>query len=295
MITGIINEGADPSLRYAVSPTGGIVVLEPESAADFGTWTLTRYLSVGGQNVSGVVLVQGVTGVSPTQAFVDIGDGTNAPLNSGNLYVYSFETANGKAVTPALSPACTITVNQDEMGQILYRALQSGINHLSIPAAFQNRPQVMQAMPLAGVGTPALPAITFNDTLLQQGDIPIGQDVDTDATYNFWEVAGLARRHFTIFVMAGNATERDFYRDVVIALFNSALGPILNKIGANATHRFQASSSQLVGRETEPGFYFCEILLEFTGLYSVGISTSYGLIEEISFNISETEEIDIPV
>lgn len=294
MITGSLGVGSDPSLSYTVSPTGGVIAFEFTSASDFGTWDFTRYTSVGGVNVSGVTLFSGTSGQSPTQLFIDIGDGSNAPLNPSSLYAYEFTTAAGSVVTPPLSPACSINVYQDSMAQIMFRALQSGINALHIPASFQNTPLVMQAMPLAGAGVPALPMIAFNDTLLQQREIPIGQDVDADADRNAWQVAALALRHFTVFVLAGNVEERDYYRDVVIAIYSAALGPILNKLGNNVTHRFQVSSSQLTGRENDPGFYFSEILLEFTGLYSVGITTSYGLIE--NFDIQPTEsEIDVLV
>jgi hypothetical protein len=280
MISGVV--GTDPSLKYTVAPTGGIIVLEPASSAEFSTWMLTRYLSVSGSAVSGTVLAQGAAGQSPLQVFVDIGDGTNLPLDPGSLYVYELSTEMGSAQTPPLSPACSILIEQDSVNHILFRALQSGVAALRIPAAFKNTPRVLHAMPLTGAGLPALPAITFNETLLQQQDVPIGQDVDSDWQDNQYQIATQSVRHFTTFVMASTVQEREFYRDAVIAIFSSILGPVLEKIGTNVSHRFQVSSSQLVDRNAEPGFYFAEILLEFTGLYSVGIRTSYGVIEHIA-------------
>lgn len=289
MITGTV--GTDPALSYTVSPTGGIILLEPRSADDFGNWVLTRYLSVSGSPVSGVVLVQGAAGQSPTQVFIDLGDGTNLPLDPNSLYLYEFANSIGSVQTPALSPACSIQLEPDETNQILYRGLQSGIAALKLPATFNNAARVFHAMPLAGAGIPPLPAIFFNETFLQQQDIPIGQNVDSDSISNEFQTASQSVRHFTVFVMASNVTEREYYKDAVIAIFTSLLGPILEKIGVNISHRFQVSSSQIIDRSAEPGFYFSEILLEFCGLYSVGITTSYGIIEHIEVIYGGEEEV----
>lgn len=286
MMQGLV--GTDPAIRYTVSPTGGIIVVQPKSAADFGSWTLTRFVSVSGQAVSGVVLSQGVSGQPPLQVFVDIGDGANTPLDSNQLYVYGLTTANGTVETPALSAACTIIIEQDHINSILFRALQSGIAALALPAGFNNRPTITHAMPLAGAGVPTLPSIAFNETLLQPQNFRIGEDVDTDSLVNEFQISTQALRHFTIFVMTSNVREREYYKDAVIAIFSGLL-PILDKIGNNISHRFQVSSSQLTGRQNEPGFYFSEILLEFTGLYTVGVTTSYGVIEHFDF-VFNTQE-----
>lgn len=287
MIEGSV--GTDPALAYMVAPTGGIITLEPSSTADFGTWTLTRYLSVSGVNVSGTVLVQGVTGQSQTQVVVDIGDGTNAPLDASSLYVYELATGTGTVETPVLSPGCSLVVEQDQISAILYRGLQAGIDALTLPAAFRNRPQVIQQMPLAGVGVPRLPAIAFNESLLQPQSFRIGEDVDTDYQDNSWQIALQATRHYTVFVLTNNVKEREYYKDAVIAIFDGLL-PVLNKIGNNITHRFQVSTSQITGRANEPGFYFAEIMLEYVGIYSVGITTSYGVVSGFAFDINESQE-----
>lgn len=284
MWTGIVGQNSDPTLEYTVSPSGGVIVLEPTSSADYGTWTLTRYLSVAGNPVSGVVLNQGSTGEPPIQVFVDTGDGMNVPLDSNSLYCYGLATGNGSVMTPPLSPACTITLEPDQINQILFRSLQSGVQALRIPASFQNRPVVLHAMPLAGAGMPPLPAITFNESFLQQQDIPIGQNVDSDYRVNKYQLSSQSIRHFTVFVMAASVREREFYKDAVIGIFNSILGPVLDKIGNNVSHRFQVSSSQLVSRNTEPGYYFSEIMLEFCGLYTLEVTTDYGKIEHFSYD-----------
>jgi hypothetical protein len=271
----------DPSLYYTVSPTGGIITLQPASDADPATWELQRFVSVSGVEVSGVVLWQGAPGVMPLQVFIDIGDGANAPLNSGQLYAYRFSTGTGVVDTGPLSPSCSILLEQDHVSAVLYRALQSGIAALKLPAGFNNGPVVMHAMPLAGEGTPTLPSISFNESFGQEAEYRIGENVDDDQQWNQFQVASQAIRHYTVFVMTATPREREYYKDAVIGIFNAILGPILNKIGNNVTHRFQFSSSQLVGRSNEPGFYFSEVMLEFTGLYSTGIVTTYGPIEVI--------------
>ena len=301
MMQGSVSGVGGDTLAYTVSATGGAVILEPSSLADFGTWVLTRYVydspwspdfytTLGPDTlVSGTVLATGVSGQSPLQVYFDLGDGTNAPLDSSQLYAYTFTTSNGTIQTPPLSPACSILIEQDHVSSILYRALQSGVAALALPASFRNKPQVIHAMPLAGAGMPVLPSISFNETLVQSTDYRIGEDVDTDSTINQFQVATQALRHFTVFVMAANVQEREFYKDAVIAIFSSML-PILNKIGVNVTHRFQASTGQLTGRSNEPGYYFAEILLEFIGLYTVGITTSYGMIKYFSFDPVGVEE-----
>lgn len=287
MIEGTV--GTDPALAYMVAPTGGIITLEPSSAADFSTWTLTRYFSVSGVNVSGSVLVQGAAGQPSTQVVIDIGDGTNMPLDSTQLYVYELNTGLGSVQTPPLSPACSLVLEQDQVSAILYRGLQAGIEALVLPAAFRNRPQVIHQMPLAGTGLPTLPAIAFNESLLQPQTFRIGEDVDTDYQHNSWQIAVQAVRHYTIFVLTNNVKEREYYKDAVVAIFDGLL-PVLNKIGNNITHRFQVSTSQITGRANEPGFYFAEIMLEYVGLYSVGINTSYGVVSGFTFDFIESQE-----
>jgi hypothetical protein len=271
----------DPALYYTVSPTGGVITLQPMSSSDPATWALNRFISVSGVEVSGVTLWEGSPGATPLSVFVDIGDGANAPLDPTQLYAYQFTTATGIVDTGPLSPACSITVERDHVSSILYRSLQSGMASLKLPADFNNAPTITHAMPLAGEGVPVLPSIAFNETFLQETEYRIGENVDDDQEWNQFQVGSQAVRHYTVFVMAASPREREYYKDAVIAIFNAILGPVLNKIGNNVTHRFQSSSSQLVGRSNEPGFYFSEILLEFTGLYSTGIVTTYGPIEVI--------------
>lgn len=287
MIQGNVSGVGDDNLYYTVSPTGGMIVLEPDSGADYGSWTLSRYLSVSGQSVSGVTLFQGASGQPKMSVWIDLGDGANQPLNTSSLYAYQFTTSNGTIETPPLSPACSLLIEQDHVNAILYRALQTGIGALTLPAGFTNAPEVTHAMPLAGAGVPRLPNISFNESLLQTQHFQIGEDVDYDDKANEFQVATQALRHYTIFIIASTVKEREYYKDAVVGIFSGLL-QILNKIGNNISHRFQISSTQVTGRPMEPGFYVAEILLEFTGLYSVGVTTSYGSVSGFSFTFGES-------
>jgi hypothetical protein len=269
--------GTDPTIFWQVAPTGGIVVLKLQSAAPAESWSLVRGVVSGATMVQQVTLFQ-----SPAEAlpvFVDIGDSTKAPLDPTLTYQYTFSTASGSVTTDPILPSTSIELEPDHLTEILLRALTAGIRSLKVPAGFNNRPPVFHAMPMGS--QPTIPMISLNGTLLQQGEIPIGQNAQYNYGKNTLVVGGQALRHYTIAVLTATVQEREFYRDAVIAIFNTILGTILQAIGENATHRFQASSSQVTQDGMMPGFYFAEILLEMAGNFSVGVSTRYGVIETI--------------
>lgn len=280
--------GSDPKISWQVAPTGGIVILKLKSEAPADSWSLVRAV------VSGTGLTQQVTLVefptSPIPVYLDIGDGTLEPLDPTLNYQYTFTTAAGTAVTDSIQPAAAITIEPDPITSILLRALESGLRSLTIPAAFRDRPRVFHAMPMNI--QPTLPMISLNDTLLQQAEIPIGQNNLANFSSNTQVIGGQAMRHYTIAVMTTTVKERLFYRDAVLAIFHAILGTILQAIGENATHRFQVHSSQVVGSDTQPGFFFAEILLEISGGFSVGVTTSYGVIKQI-IGSDETGELFI--
>lgn len=270
--------GSDPQITWQVSPTGGIVILKLKSASPAASWSLTRAVVSGAALAQKTTLFDAPEYVQPV--FLDIGDGTKAPLDPTLNYQYTFKTAAGTVVTDSISPATSIVLEPDHMTEVLLRALQSGFRSLVIPAGFNNRPQVFFAMPM-GI-QPSLPMVSFNDTLTQQDTVPIGQNNPTSVGSNMQVVGGQALRHYTIAVMTASPAERGFYRDAVLAIFNAMLGPVLNAIGENSTHRFQVHNSQVEGGGQSPGFFFSEILWELTGAFSVGVSTTYGVIQHIT-------------
>jgi hypothetical protein len=288
-ITG--EAGTDPKIGWAVSPTGGIVTLRLGSNADSETWTLTRGVVSGGVVVESTTLFQFLD--TPPLVFVDIGDQLQTPLDPTKLYRYTFTTVSGSVSTDDLSPAVTLTLEPDSLTQILIRALQAGLRSLVIPTEFKKRPSVFHAMPMGSL--PPLPFVSVNDTLLQQDSIPIGQNSVPMNTENRYAVGGLANHGYTIAIFTTTSQERTFYKNAVIGIFTAALGPIMEAIGENATHRFIANSSQMVSEDTQPGFYYVEIGLEMVGNFQIGVSTQYGVINEIDFTDTNTgDEVIVP-
>jgi hypothetical protein len=269
--------GSDPRVEWQVAPTGGIAILKLKSAGHASSWSLVRSVVSGGANVQQVTLFDSPGSAVPV--FVDIGDGTKAPLDPTLTYQYVFTTSKGAVTTDPIVPSASIVLEQDQLTQILLRALASGVRSLVLPANFRNAPSVFHSMPMGA--QPTIPMITLNGTLLQQGDIPIGQNNPNNVTTNTLIIGGQALRHYTIAVLTTTVDEREYYRDAVLAIFHSILGTILAAIGENASHRFQVHSSQVTGDGMQPGFYYAEILLELTGSFAVGVSTTYGVIREI--------------
>jgi hypothetical protein len=269
--------GSDPRMAWQVAPTGGIVILKLWSAALASSWSLVRSIVSGAATSQQVTLFSSPG--SPVPVFVDVGDGTKAPLDPALSYQYTFRTSAGTVTTDPIIPSASIVLEQDQLTTIMLRALTSGVRSLVLPASFRNTPPVFHAMPMGS--QPTIPMISLNGTLLQQGDIPIGQNNPNNMTDNMLIIGGQALRHYTIAVLASTVEEREYYRDAVLAIFHSILGTILAAIGENASHRFQVHSSQVTGDGMQPGFYYAEILLELTGSFAVGVSTTYGAIREI--------------
>jgi hypothetical protein len=257
-----------------VAPTGGIAILKLKSAGS--SWSLVRSVISGTGTTQPVTLFSACDSVP---VFVDIGDGTKAPLDPTLSYQYTFTTSKGTVTAGPIVPSASIVLEPDHLTQIMLRALTSGVRSLVLPANFRNVPSVFHAMPMGA--QPTIPMITLNGTLLQQGDIPIGQNNPNNRLANTLKIGGQALRHYTIAVLTTTVEEREYYRDAVLGIFHSILGTILAAIGDNATHRFQVHSSQVTGDGMQPGFYYAEMMLELTGSFAVGVSTTYGVINEI--------------
>jgi hypothetical protein len=203
-----------------------------------------------------------------------MGDGLNQPLDPSLTYTYAFTTVSG-TVTEAVQPACTIEIAYDDYLRLLVRVLQAGITSLVPPSGtvFPRKPVVFVSMPLTG--TPPIPCIGINEDLLQQDIVPIGHGIDTDTTNNFYDISEIVNRRYRVTIITSSPDERTFYQMAVIAIFKSILIPLLESMGQDVTSRYQATSSQVV--DTEPGFYFCEISLEFSGVMPLKINTNYGV------------------
>jgi hypothetical protein len=265
------------TITYEILPTGGIVKLRMQTADATG-WSFTRT-----DGVNTVVLYQGSAPVKVDSSgnycwvFLDLGDGTNMPLDPNTAYTYIFTTANSTVSTPAITPNCSLSIEMDPYLPILMRVIQAGVNSALKPASFRENPTVQIAMPLTGV--PTLPIISIAPVLMQQTLVPIGNGVNTDYTQNYFSIYEQVKRRYSISVASKTTEERDFYSTAIVIIFKSMLIPILNEAGVDSFHSFQVSYTQDV--ENEPAFYLAEVSLEFDGGFGAGITTNYGPINAV--------------
>lgn len=273
---------SDPSITTEILPTGGVVALSLSSADQVGPWVLTR--SIVGSTLPAVTVYSGPP-LSPKQSpswpmdWIDAGDGTTLPLSPAASYTWTFTTAAGTVTTASVQPACMITVQPDQIEEIIVKMLQAGIESLRVPEGFQNKPKIFHAMPLTG--QPALPLISINESLIQQEHIGIGDSTNPDVQNNAYNVSAIVSRRFSITVMCTSVEERKFYRDSIISIFRVMAGPALSKLGTNVTHRFQAANSQVVSRDQSPGFFYSDIMIDLSGMFGVSVVTAFGTVAAI--------------
>lgn len=273
-------------------PTGGAILLDltlPSGAMSAQSpMTLSRAATVSGVTSAFVPLYSG----DALPLFIDAGDSLPQPLTAGTAYTYRLADPTGSVETAAILPASALVLETDDTTKLLVRLLQAGLTNITLPPGIQSaqapnqgRPQVSSAMPITGF--PVLPYVVVNEDLVQQENVPIGQNVTQPDGNNLWTQASYARKIWRVSVLSRTSDERDFYRDALIAIFQSILGSVFQHIGANMSHRYQASSSQTADeyQGKSPGFYFADIMLEVLGTFNTGIRTFYGLIEAIQTNV----------
>ena len=95
-----------------------------------------------------------------------------------------------------------------------------------------------------------------------------------------------ADRIYSVAVLCSTVEEREFYRDAVIGVFNSILGPVLESLGQNTSHDFHADSGQVVKDDLQPGFYYSELMLKISGIYNVIVNSQFGVIKEIVADVT---------
>jgi hypothetical protein len=284
-----------PTLNAFLVPTGGAVRLELTTAVS-GAISLGRAVS----GVSGLgpftTLYSGVPlrNDGLTAFYVDVGDFAPAPLDPTLQYVYQLQDVNGVALTPPTQPVAGVNIEQDELTWIMFRLLKAGLSNLSLPAGIQPIKDVVQAMPLGDL--PPTPIVVANPEMIQQADQQIGADTEVVASDNTFTRSELARRVFRVSVISQNAVERDFYRDAIIAIFKVALTYVLQPLGNDVRHSWQAESYQVSDEQKSfvPGFYGCDLLLEITGIYNIAITTTYGLIQTITTTASGSLDPTLP-
>lgn len=265
-----------------VIPTGGAIMLQLSVAS--GSYLLERAVSGSAGLGPWTVLASGAPGPGFEQrVFIDVGDQLPGPLDPGSLYVYQLTDSNGTVQTSPFQPSAYFAINPSPIAKILQRLIQAGLNSLITPSVVPVA-QVLYSMPLAGL--PRLPLVTFNEDLTQQAEIPIGQDVANNDPYSgIWTMTGFQRRSFRISILATEAPTRDFYRTAIIGILTAMVPTTLQQIGQNVTHRYMATNGQVSDEPSQklPGFYYCDIVYDFTGTFNVEITPTLGIIETIDF------------
>lgn len=267
--------------KVQVVPTGGAVALRFTTAAS-GNITLSRAVSgAGGIGVfEPIYQGQPLAASGINQFFLDYGDGLPAPLVSGTAYVYQLADQNGITQTAGVLTPSSFNLESDGITQIMQRLLQAAVTN-NIPPTGVKPARVAQAMPLNGM--PPMPFVVLTPELLQQHEQQIGEDVELPDNNNIWTMSEFASRLFRISAIAQTAVERDYYRNLIVAVFKMACAYVFSQIGDNVTHTWQAASYQVsdANQGLGPGFYGVDVLVEITGTFNLAIMTSYGLIETI--------------
>lgn len=262
-----------PLLTPTIVPTGGAVQLSVSGAVS-GAATLQR--AVSGQSF--VTIFSG----QAQSLFIDIGDGTNTPLDPTKLYQYKYTDITGTVTTPFVQPAATVSVAPEPITMMLIRLIQGGLNSLQLPAGYK-LPQVTQAMPMGGALE--LPLVVVNLDVFAQSSVPIGQSVNaTDLNTGYVSITELARRTYRISILTANAASRDYFRDNIVGILKAIYATVLQPLGLDVTHKWMVSSGQIADdrKAMAPGFFFADVLLEFDGTLDISITPTYGPINTIT-------------
>lgn len=221
--------------------------------------------------------------------YVDSGDGLPGPLpNTQGAYNYFIQdSATGVFVT-GLAPIASISVEPDWLDETILGALRSGITNLSIPTRILGTPPQTPALyyDMPRVGFPSLPFVFFTPMSMQQVETQIGQDLPEALSTPGRQLETISvqvSRTYRQTVFARTATEREFYRDSVLGIWQVILATILQPLGKDLHHTFMVHSTQdAEGPDKSPGFYEADILYSFQGTFNAGIVPVYGTIEAVS-------------
>ena len=276
---------------YSVVATGGVIVFRfPDLAA--GSFTFSRSADGGNtwQELYSGETYQNDLGEVVTPRFVDYGDGTAAPLSQNTSYLYQITDSSGTTTSPPITPASRLAIESDLVTSILIRTLQAGIDGLTRPSNV-NLPRILHAMPLNG--EPRLPIITVNmDYGPASQEFPIGVGINASMTNTDVRTVQ-AERKYSITVLCLTVQEREFYRDAIIGILTVAAPEIFGAIWDDTSFRFQAYSSQNVGQQNSPGFYFAQVMVELQGSFNVATINNFGLIEQIDMDTNGDEILDV--
>lgn len=269
--------GSPVVVTPSVIPTGGGISLDFQPYATTGAVLLQRATS----GASGLSAWTQLYSGDFQCIFIDMGDELPTPLASGSQYVYQYTDPYGNVTqTPPLTPAGAIQIEDDGLTRLIIRILQAGLDNLALPGNV-GKIDVRQEMNTQNF--PVMPFVVVNLDLLQQSDIPIGQQVQDPNQQGIWTVAGLAKRIWRVSTFCRTAEERDYYRSAIIAIFEASLFQPLGPIGQNMKHTYQASSGQEAqdSKLQIPGYFYSDIMIDVVGQLNLAIVAPYGIISTI--------------
>lgn len=274
-----------PRITTQVVPTGGAIALNIVGAVS-GVATLMR-------TASGEAAVSLYTG-TVCGYYLDIGDKLPSPLKATTPYQYAYTDATGTTTTDWITPNAYMVIQNDPLLQVMIRLIQAACDNVVLPTGV-SRPQVSNAMPMGG--QIPLPLVVVSEDLIQQAAVPIGQSVPHQPSTmaigiggiaSGYTIIGQATRTYRVSVLAKDVITRDFFRDLILGMFNSIYGPVLQPMGVDVTHRWQATTGQIVDPKMGivPGFYYSELMLTAEGTLNVSIYPQYGTIETVQTTVS---------
>ena len=278
-------------------PTGGAVSLSFFTTS--GAISVSRAVQVSGSPGPWTVLANStlveIDSVNP-QWYFDVGDGLPGPLDPNTLYYYQVTDPTGSVVAGPVQPAVQIQLQADPVTDIIMGLYQAAFNNLVLPVSFKKPPRVVDAMPLAG--EMPMPLCVVYRELLQQADQQIGQDLPNPDQQNIWTDGENAKYVYRISMLTMNPQERDFYANAMIAIFKIIRAYFLNQVGKDVSHTWQAASYQVTGMKEGqlPGFYGCDAMITFEGLFNTVVVTNLSMINTIGLTIEvSTDPSQTPV
>lgn len=276
------------SVSGVVVPTGGVAVLTASGIASSGV-TFSRSFGSGAYSV-----IDTTTNPGNFCVLIDYGINLPGPLPNDqgdwNYEVTDGLTQASVSLVPYTALVFSVT---DSLTVTLIRSILSGINNLVLPAGYK-RPTVYHEMPKTGF--PPLPFIFVTQIGLEQADTQIGQDFplvqQLNNNYLMQNYSVMAKRTWRVSTYSRTAGEREYYRGVVVGIFQTFLSSILQPIGSDMSHNFIVQSGQDSGGDADPGFYWSDMMLSAKGIYNTTFVPQIGTIATISTTLSGSGVVD---
>lgn len=266
---------------------GGGVIFNITSPA--GPLTLTRVDPTYSMTYT---LLNGVTG---TQLYIDMGDKSPQPLQSGVPYSYTISdtvtTLNFTVTLPTVPP---IAASYDNMTYLLQRLAEATLANIAFPRSPSGADDPIKKASVY-ISTPMTeniiyPAVFINQELLKQEEIPVGAANQSQQIY-FAGTTGLYRRVFSFTIVDTSAVSSNFYHDVLFALALSAMSNVFGNDTLQQSVHFDVQSTggpQYDNKAMAPVFYISQILMTIKGpLNLIFNPPALGLTKAINVSIND--------